>query len=122
MEPDPEVERNVDELSSAGDVASAVAAALIVAVAPAEELGDASEGVGELVDRAAVGARVSPIGYVRCDVAPFDTIVNVGRITSWPSGAYAHAQNVTCRCYMLPTSIITRRRVAFVVARCVCAW
>jgi hypothetical protein len=88
--------------------------AMVIGVAAAfdEAADDAPDAVAD-VAAAVAASNISGLGYVQCELAPWSTVVNVGRITAWPNDMPANCQSVACRCYMHPGCSITRRRTAF---------
>ena len=103
-----------------GDVAADQLVAAAGAVAGAEAADQVAVG-GELAApegdphrRAVEIAEISALmGYVTCTLAPWSSVVNVGRITQWPAHFPPARQNVGVRCYQHSGCSITRMRRRF---------
>ena len=43
---------------------------------------------------------ISGLGYITCDIPPWDALKTIGRITTWPEKRPEEMRNISCRCYM----------------------
>jgi hypothetical protein len=120
--------------SEADDVCDAIAdeSELIAAARAAEEEeqeGDIEEGeetrLDEVVREEAIAAQPSVAdfvaaavmdanGYITCPIAPFNNMMCVGRLTTWPKGHITNQTNVGMHCYMHGTKCkVARKRLRF---------